>query len=162
MNKTLRLTLALTAALAISIVGFNLCHGAMPTNPTGFVTDTAGVLDQDVHNRLEANLRTFEKATGTEIAVVTVQSLEGMSVEEYANKLFHSWGIGKRTTNNGVLLLVALSDHKMRIEVGYGLEEKLNDGAAGEIIRGMVPSFRAHDFNGGISHAVYQIEGRVK
>jgi uncharacterized protein len=135
---------------------------AMPTNPTGFVTDEARVLDTDVRTQLEANIRNFEKATGIEIAVVTVQSLEGRSVEEYANTLFHTWGIGKRSTNNGVLLLVALSDHKMRIEVGYGLEEKLNDGAAGEIIRGMVPSFRAHDFNGGITHAVYQIEGRVK
>jgi uncharacterized protein len=148
--KTLALMFLATAAFAL------------PSKPTGFVTDEAGIIDTATHQGLERSLNQFEKTTTIEIAVVTVPTLGGVSVEEYANKLFHAWGIGKRGSDNGVLLLVAKNDHKMRIEVGYGLESKLNDGQAGEIIRGMVPYFRQGNFSFGISNAVDQIKGKVK
>ena len=144
------------AILLLSSLAF-----ALPEKPKGFVTDEANIIDASTLGGLERSLNQFEKSTTIEIAVVTVPTLGGVSVEEFANKLFHKWGIGKRGSDNGVLLLVAKNDHKMRIEVGYGLESKLNDGQAGEIIRGMVPYFRQGNFSFGISNAVNQIEQKV-
>jgi uncharacterized protein len=87
-----------------------------------------------------------------------VPSLDGMSVEEYANKLFHEWGVGKRGRDNGVMLLVAPGEHKVRIEVGYGFEPVLPDGLAGEIIREQcLPAFRNGNYAGGMTAAVRRI-----
>ena len=92
-------------------------------------------------------LRDVEQQTTAEIAVVTVPSLDGMTVEEYASRLFKAWGIGKKGRDNGVLVLVAPTEHKMRIEVGYGLEAVLPDGLAGQIVRTeCLPRFKEGDY----------------
>jgi uncharacterized protein len=112
---------------------------------TGHVNDFANVLNQQTKEKLELWLTNFESMTGTQIAAVTVTSLEGRPIEEYANELYRAWGIGAKTGENkdkGALLLVAIQDRKTRLEVGYGLEGDLPDGLAGEIIRRMRPDLQ--------------------
>src|SRR5262249_8266042 len=119
--------------------------------PQGYVNDFAGVLDASAKAQLAALVRDTEQKTTVEIAVATVSSLDGMTIEEYANKLYHAWGVGKRGKDNGVLLLVSPLDRKVRIEVGYGLEPVLPDGLSGEIIRtALVPEFKNGAFAAGI------------
>jgi len=128
--------------------------------PQGYVTDAANVLDAAARQQLESQLATFKKSTSIEIAVVTVPSLEGETVETYANGLFSQWGIGKKNKNNGLLILVAPTEHKTRIEVGYGLEPVLTDGQAGEIIREqMIPRFKEGDYGQGVIGSVSVLEG---
>ena len=100
-------------------------------------------------------LTNFENMTGTQIAVVTVTSLEGRPIEEYANELYRAWGIGAKTgehKDKGALLLVAVQDRKTRLEVGYGLEGDLPDGLAGEIIRRMRPELQQGQIFRGDDH----------
>src|ERR1019366_5484315 len=101
----------------------------------GRVNDFAGVLQEPSRRMLEQICADVERATSAELAVVTVASLKVDTVEAVSNRLFREWGIGKKDKNNGVLILVAPKDRKMRIEVGYGLEAVLPDGLAGEIVR---------------------------
>lgn len=150
-----RFTLAL-ACLALLLAP--AAHAAELPSPTGTITDLANVLPPDVEQALRARIEAVEQKTSAEIAVAVVPSLDGMSVEEYANRLFHQWGIGQKTTDNGLLLLVATGDRKIRIEVGYGLEPILPDGLAGEIIRTQaLPAFRDGHFDTGIRSAVERI-----
>ncbi|MDP2389803.1 MAG: TPM domain-containing protein, partial [Acidobacteriota bacterium] len=124
---------------------------ALP-KPDGYVNDFAGILDAATRARLEQRLKEVEAASSSEIAVATVKSLEGMSVEEYTTRLFKEWGVGQEKTDNGVLILVAPNDREIRIEVGYGLEGVLPDGLAGEIRdEQFLPRFRDDDYSGGIS-----------
>jgi uncharacterized protein len=112
---------------------------------TGHVNDFANVLDQQTKEKLELWLTNFENMTGTQIAVVTVTSLDGRPIEEYANELYRAWGVGAKTgehKDKGALLLVAVQDRRTRLEVGYGLEGDLPDGLAGEIIRRMRPGLQ--------------------
>lgn len=125
----------------------------------GYVTDAANVLDETNRQQLVSELARFEQQNSVELAVVTVPSLNGESIESYATGLFSQWGIGKKGQNNGVLLLVAPAEHKARIEVGYGLESVLPDGVCGTIIRErMVPHFKNNDFSGGIREGIGAIE----
>src|SRR5688572_33269944 len=104
-----------------------MAAGAFP-RPSGHVNDFAQVLTEDDRVYLENFLRSIERDTTAEVVVATVTSLDGMTIEEYANRLFADWGIGKRQRDNGVLLLVAPNDREVRIEVGYGLEGTIPDG----------------------------------
>lgn len=123
--------------------------------PQGRITDFANVIDAATEAELDRELDQLEQKTSSEIAVATVSSLGNMSVEEYANKLFKQWGVGQAKQDNGVLVLVAPNDHKMRIEVGYGLEGVLPDGLAGEVIRDQfTPKFKSNDYSGGIKDGV--------
>jgi uncharacterized protein len=126
--------------------------------PQKYVSDNAEVIGGPALQAINATLRSLENDTTVEVAVVTVQSLDGMTVEDYANRLFKEWGIGKKTADNGVLVLVAPSERKMRLEVGYGLEPILPDGLAGEIIRTrFTPAFKNADYSGGINAGVDRI-----
>ncbi|MEQ1953739.1 YgcG family protein [Mesorhizobium sp. CN2-181] len=125
---------------------------------TGRVADTAGMIDPATETALSQKLEAFEKKSSDQIVVATVDSLDGEAIEPYANRLFRAWGLGQGGENNGILLLVAKADRKMRIEVGYGLEGTLTDLHSKLIIENtMVPAFRAGDFSGGISRAVDDI-----
>jgi uncharacterized protein len=124
-------------------------------SPKGYVTDAAGVLDPSSKAQLENQLAEFERQTTIQIAVATVPSLEGETIESYAVALFKQWGVGKKGKDNGVLVLVAPSEHKARIEVGYGLEPVLTDGTCGQIIRDeMLPAFRQNQYGPGLVAAV--------
>ena len=137
-------------------------YAAFP-KPTGYVNDFAALLDAGARAELDALLRETEQATTAEIAVATVTSLDGLTVEDYANKLFQEWGIGKKATDNGVLVLVAPTEREMRIEVGYGLEPLLPDGLAGDIIRTeFLPQFKSGNYAAGILLGVRRVAGIVK
>src|SRR6185295_16176706 len=117
------------------------------------------VLDPASKQSLEQQLSEFEHSTSNEIAVVTVPSLEGDTIEDYAVRLFKEWGIGKKGKDNGILILVAPNERKVRMEVGYGLEPQLTDGMAGQIIReNMTPYFRQAQYGQGIIAAIEAIK----
>src|SRR5262245_38807108 len=122
---------------------------------TGRVVDDAGVLDAATRTALTEKLSALEAKTTDQLVVATVKSLQGTSVEDYGNRLFRNWRLGQAGKNNGVLLLVAPNERKVRIEVGYGLEGTLPD-AVGKLIieNGIIPRFRANDFPGGIPRGV--------
>ena len=125
---------------------------------TGRVVDNAGLIDPGTKAALTAKLEAFEKKSSDQIVVATVPTLNGEPIENYANRLFRAWALGQGGENNGILLLVAKNDRKMRIEVGYGLEGTLTDLHSKLIIENtLVPAFRAGDFAGGINAAVDDI-----
>ncbi|MFH0799906.1 MAG: TPM domain-containing protein, partial [Pseudomonadota bacterium] len=120
--------------------------------PAGFVNDFAGVMSAGSKSKVEGLLSSFEKSTGIEVAVATLPSLEGRTVEDVAVDLYKEWGIGKKGKDNGALFLVAPNERKVRIEVGYGLEGVLNDALTGRIIDDyVVPRFRAGEVSDGIT-----------
>jgi uncharacterized protein len=136
---------------------------AAPLKPQGYVSDFANLLTPAARTELQDLLRETEQQTSAEIALVTVPSLDGETVEQYANRLFKEWGIGKKGIDNGVLVLVAPAERKVRIEVGYGLEPVLPDGLAGEIIRtDVLPQFRSGDYPRGILDGVRHVSDVVR
>jgi uncharacterized protein len=126
-------------------------------HPQGYVTDLAGVIDPATKQKLEALAYEVEQKTDAQIGVVTVKSLEGQPIEDYAVDLYKHLGIGSKKDNRGVLVLVAPSERHYRVEVGYGLEPVINDARAGDVGRSMVPFLRQNDYNDAILTAVNQI-----
>ncbi|HEU5114413.1 MAG TPA: TPM domain-containing protein [Candidatus Paceibacterota bacterium] len=134
-----------------------------PGAPKGFVNDFANVIPAAQRTALESKLSIFEKTTGNEIAVATVPSLGGDTVDNFAVKLFEDWGIGKKGADNGILILVAPNDREARIEVGYGLEPTVTDADASIIIRTvMLPAFKNGDYYAGVDGATDKIIGLIK
>jgi uncharacterized protein len=129
--------------------------------PAGLVNDFAEKLQPSERESLESKLRDYEQATSNEVAIAIVQSLDGQSVEEYANRLFKAWGIGKKERNNGVLLLWAPAERKVRIEVGLGLESAIPNEAAADILRSVTAAFRQEDYAGGLNAGVDGIIARL-
>ena len=118
---------------------------------TGRVVDAAHVLDAGTLAALDAKLAAQEAKATDQLVVATIPSLQGTSIEDYANRLFRAWQLGQAKKNNGVLLLVAPNERKVRIEVGYGLEGILTDAVASTIIRNaIVPAFKSGDMAAGI------------
>src|SRR5713226_7084504 len=126
-------------------------------HPTGYVTDLAGVINAEKKASLEALCTELEEKTGAQLAIVTVRSLEGESVETYAVDLFKQLGIGSKKDNRGVLLLLAPNERKYRIEIGYGLEPVINDARAGDAGRAMVPFLRQGDYSKAAEIAARQL-----
>jgi uncharacterized protein len=119
--------------------------------PAGYVTDRAGILNASERAQLESVLAELEAKTSAEMAVVTLPSLNGGEINDFANRLFERWRIGKKGKDNGVLFLAAIEDRKLRIEVGYGLEPVLNDARAGRILDEVViPHFRRGQMGTGL------------
>jgi uncharacterized protein len=133
---------------------------AAPTFPTltGRIVDQAGIIPADKQAAIEPKLRDLEDKSGIQLVVATVKSLEGQEIEPYANQLFREWKLGEKQKNNGVLLLVAPNERKVRIEVGYGLEGTLTDALSKVIITNAIaPRFKAGDFGDGVSRGVDDI-----
>jgi uncharacterized protein len=145
--------LALLFALFVAAPAFAAPLPAL----TGRVVDDAHMIDPATRAAIEQKLADYEKKSSDQVVVATVDSLDGEAIEPYANRLFRAWHLGQAGENNGVLLLVAKNDRKMRVEVGYGLEGTLTDLHSNLIIQGMVAAFRKGDFSGGISQAVDDI-----
>ena len=125
---------------------------------TGRIVDQANIIPADTRNAVESKLADLEAKSGIQLVVATVTSLEGQEIEPYANELFRSWKLGEKEKNNGVLLLVAPNEHRVRIEVGYGLEGTLTDALSKVIItNAMTPHFKSGDFGGGIARGVDDI-----
>lgn len=120
--------------------------------PVGYVNDFAGIISEAQEAELETRLESFTASTGNELAVVTLKSLEGDTIENTAVAVFEQWGIGQKGKDNGVLLLIAPNERELKIEVGYGLEPVLTDSRAGTIIRDVItPKFKQDDYEGGIT-----------
>jgi len=144
------------------LVGLSVSLGAQSfPSPKGWVTDDANVLTTDTESRITSIASAIEQATTAEVAVVTIPNLGSYgSIEEYSIDLATAWGIGKEGEDNGMLLLLALEERKVRIEVGYGLEGIFPDGMTGRIMdKSMVPYFKNNDFNTGFIKAVEGIAG---
>ncbi len=126
------------------------------------VNDYAGIINSKDEEKLEALLRDVEAKTSSQVALLTISSLQGENLEDYALRVAQTWQLGQKEFDNGVLLLVAFSEKKIRIEVGYGLESIITDAKSGYIIRNyIVPAFKKGDFTGGITNGLLAISGLV-
>jgi uncharacterized protein len=124
-------------------------------NPPRLVNDVAGVLSPEQREILEHKLVALDDSTSNQIAVVLIKTLGDYSIEDYATKLFRSWGIGNKKTNNGILIIAAIDDRKMKIEIGYGLEGAIPDVVASSIYRNeLVPEFRQENYYRGLDKAI--------
>jgi uncharacterized protein len=119
----LRVVLGFIAFVCAGIAAFAVNYPAL----TGRIVDQANIISADTRNTIEPKLIDLEAKSGIQLVVATVTSLEGQEIEPYANELFRNWKLGEKEKNNGVLLLVAPNEHRVRIEVGYGLEGTLTD-----------------------------------
>ena len=125
---------------------------------SGRVVDDANILDQATRSALTQKLADLETKTTDQLVVVTLKSLQGTSIEEFGYQLGRFWGIGQKGKNNGVLLIVAPTERKVRIEVGYGLEGTLTDALSRIIIENaIIPRFRVNDIAGGITRGTDDI-----
>jgi uncharacterized protein len=149
-----RVTSVFAALLCTIVAAFSLTLPPL----TGRIVDQANILPADTRRAIEPKLADLESKSGIQLVVATIASLQGQEIEPYANELFRSWKLGEKTKNNGVLLLVAPNERRVRIEVGYGLEGTLTDALAKVIITNAItPRFKTGDFGGGISRGVDDI-----
>ena len=122
---------------------------------TGRVVDNAGMIEPSVREQLTQQLQAHEAATGEQLVVVTLPDLQGTEIADFGYQLGRAWGIGQKDKNNGVLLIVARDERKLRIEVGYGLEDRLTDAQSSVIINQVItPAFKTGNFSKGISDGV--------
>jgi uncharacterized protein len=153
-------TLRRIAGACLLLLGLAVPALADPPIPplTGRVMDQARVLDQATIDALTRQLADHEAQTSNQVVVVILSSLKDYTIEQWGRALLNGWGIGQRDKNNGVVLVVAPLERRLRIEVGYGLENKLSDSAAADIIQNeIIPRFKNGDTKGGITAGVNAI-----
>ena len=149
-NRVLIITLILSVLLSVSSMAIDLPE---PTDEF-FVNDFADVIDDEVENELQSIGASLYKQTSAQVVVVTVDSLDGFDVDEYALELGREWGVGSEDSDNGVVLLMSVSDRQVTIQVGYGLEGCLPDGKTGRILDTYaIPYLRNDDFSTGLEDA---------
>ncbi len=133
--------------------------------PTGYVSDFAGVMQPSDRAVVEKVLTELEQKTGVQVAVVTLRSLEGGQVDDFANRLFARWGVGQKGKNNGLLLLGAMQEgrgNRLRVEVGYGLEGTLPDAAAGRILDTfVVPGWTQGQYGSAMANGAVALAQRI-
>lgn len=126
--------------------------------PRGYVNDYAEVFPEPESRSLELLLGELDRKTTTQVAIVTVASLEGEDITDFANRLFNQWGIGRKGSDRGLLLLLSTGDRRVRVEVGYGLEGLLPDGRVGRILdQQALPWFRQGNYAAGLLNSVHTI-----
>jgi uncharacterized protein len=149
--------LALACLLLLSLAVLPAVALVLPTL-SGRVVDDANILDPPTRAALDQKLAELEAKTTDQLVIVTLKSLQGTSIEDFGVALGRAWRIGQGDKNNGVLLIVAPSERKVRIEVGYGLEGTLTDAVSKLIIENaIIPRFRANDVPGGVTRGVDDI-----
>ncbi|QGY39588.1 hypothetical protein GM415_05470 [Pseudodesulfovibrio cashew] len=138
------------------LLGWTACAWGLEVPASdGYVTDLAGIMSSYTEQTVEQKLADLDRTDSTQVAVLTIPSLEGEDLEGFSLKVAEAWGIGQKGKDNGALLLISKADRKIRIEVGYGLEDTLTDIRAGRIIdQEMSPRFRKGDFDGGVMAGV--------
>lgn len=152
------------ALLALLIVILAPAAAPAQTFPkfTNFVVDQANIIPPTAEQRLDRRLADLQRRTRHQLAIVTVASLEGYAINDYSLRLARTWGVGRRHYDDGVLLIVAPNERRVRIEVGYGLEATLTDPRCAEIIRDLiVPHFKVNDMAGGIAAGTDAIVARL-
>ncbi|PAU93558.1 hypothetical protein CK503_10400 [Aliifodinibius salipaludis] len=150
-NKNIVITFFLT--LILLLPGLVSAQN-LPSEPVGHVNDFAKMLTSGERQQLEQKLRNYRDTTTTVISVAMLDNLGGISIEEAATTLFNEWKMWEANKDNGVLILIARQERKMRIEVGYGLEGAIPDVMAGRIVREILtPSFKQSDYYGGLDRA---------
>jgi uncharacterized protein len=154
---------AVLSVLAVTMLGAVDVRAQAPDlKPQGYINDFAGALSAPAKQRLEALCTELNQKTKAQLAVVTINSLNGEPIEDYSVSLATRWGIGsKKAGDTGVLLLLAIQDRLSRIEVGYGLEPILPDGKVGSILREMRPALRQGDYDSAVSQAVGEMAGII-
>jgi uncharacterized protein len=161
----LKLSLARRAVLATLLLLLTVLPAVALDVPQAqdFVNDRAAIISADIELKLNQYLREFEQSDSTQLVVLTIPTLEGETLEEYALNVLETWGIGQQDKDNGALLLIARDERKIRIEVGYGLEGALTDLLTGRIIDNEIsPSFKEGDFDGGIVKGVVAMAEAVR
>ena len=134
-----RLSRTCALLLCFAALAFGVDWKAL--KPEGYVSDFGRVIDAQSKAALEQYCGRVEQATGAQMALVTIPTLEGEPIEDVANTIFRAWGVGQKGKNEGILLLLVINDRRSRLEVGYGLEPILPDGFDGSILREMRPAF---------------------
>jgi uncharacterized protein len=157
MKRASALKFVATVCLLLQLACAAASEDLKKIHPTGYVTDLAGAIAPETKSRLEALATELQEKSGAQMAIVTVHSLEGQSVENYAVDLYKQLGVGSKQDNRGVLLLVSPDERKYRIEVGYGLEPVINDARAGDAGRAMVPFLRQGDYSGATETAAWKL-----
>ncbi|MBU0571267.1 MAG: TPM domain-containing protein [Candidatus Omnitrophica bacterium] len=158
-------TTTIIAGAFIFCLAVGVSSGAEVRLPAskGFINDYARVIPENSAVALENMLTVIDEKTSAEVAVVTVRTTSPLTIEQYAEALFQKWGIGKKGSDNGILILVATVDRKARIEVGYGLEGTVTDLKSKLIINEqMIPNFKTENYAGGIYAAVAAIAGLLE
>lgn len=164
LTQTLRLALpAILYLIACLSIANSTAIAQQFPELSGRIVDEAQLMDEAAESSLAAQLAQHEIETTNQIVVVTVTSLQGYEIADYANRLGRAWEIGTSESNNGVLLLIAPNNRQVRIEVGYGLEGALTDALASVIIqREILPAFRSDDYSTGISQGANAIMQAIK
>lgn len=140
--------------LSYTIVCGQTVDELIKNKPTRLVNDYADVLTAEDEARLESKLVAYDDSTSNQIAIIIIRTLGGRPIEETALEIYRAWGIGNKTTNNGILILAAIDDRQIRIEVGYGLEGAIPDITANQIIRNdIAPGFRSENYYEGFDKA---------
>lgn len=152
--------MALFMGAMLLVSSFAFADFTVPT-PTGYVTDTSGKLSPSQMRALNQRLTDYQRTTGNEIGVLVVPSLEGGNLEDVTHKVFQTYGVGKKGLDNGILLFVAVNDHKMRLQTGKGVEGEITDIQANDILNTMKPHFRHNGFYAGINTALDGIAGKL-
>lgn len=155
-----RWVFALLLITAAALVPLRLFAASEPNFPTltGRVVDQARVLSGATRAQLSQTLEQFERDTGRQVVVVTVDSLQGFPIEDFGYQLGRRWGIGEKNQNTGAILLVAPTERQVRIEVGYGLEGELTDAVSRQILdQFILPQFRAGKLDAGVLNGTYAI-----
>lgn len=152
----------------LSFVAFILCNACLfaqeiPAKSNNLVTDYTNTLTRDEAQQLESKLVSFDDSTSTQIAVVILKSVGGYNIKQYADSLGRAWGIGQKDKNNGILILVALDDHKVAIRTGYGAEAAVTDIAANDIIKNdIIPNFKLGNYYDGLNAATDDLMNYMK
>lgn len=148
--------LGFSLVASFGLTGLAQAATAVPQKPTNSpVVDQANVIDEPTEGRIDSTVKAYEQKTGNQIAVLTIKSLDGEDIEGYSYRVASAWGIGDKTANNGELIVVAVDDRKVRIEVGRGLEPYLTDLQSYRIIQDyMIPEFRSGSYARGIEIGV--------
>lgn len=150
--------LSIIGCIALSLSCFTATLSAaevMPPKPARYFNDAASVVSREVGDRLNEQLAQYERDSSNQLVVAVYPKMQtDSSLEDYATRIFQSWGVGQKGRNNGAVLFVFIQDRKMRIQTGYGLEASLTDAESFHIIEGMKPWLRSGDHAGGLSFAV--------
>ncbi len=149
------------------LAGLMLCSSAFSAevkfpSPSGAVNDTAGVIGPVNRSNIERLAASLKEKNGSELAVVTIKTAAPLDAKTYAVRLFKEWGIGEKGKDNGVLILAAIEDRRIEIEVGYGLEGIITDGFSGRVLdEKVLPQFKKGDFGQGLYEGALAISGKV-